>query len=425
MRQSVQWQTERRLRGSHGDSHTSASQSVQDSTVSNDDVLSQANSSSLLDYDDEPESIVQSVPSRSITAVSRRAPAASIQDDSYEDEEDVLDLGAPGAYAVSRVDSLERLRLESDSAWDPTDQSHHSIGMEQRLESAGFTAATQTDVENDAANDSGFITTNDTAGEYNHPGDNDVHGGHDRKVGQTRKYLLCLVVSIVLGACVVGLTLGLFLPAQSTTVGTNSTPSDGCNTASTQEDIHLQCKCTGRIQVSGGSRGDHIQNVYNMLLATEELADFVDQKEMQLESCASKNRALVWLALEIADAEDSGVTYPYRRIQDRVVIASIFEGMGGRNWNSHTNWLSNTSVCSWFGLGCDQEGLVTSFSLPNNHVEGSLETILGLLQDLITLNLSQNLLFGSIPQSIWNLPHLGEKKVHPRARLILLRYTNP
>jgi hypothetical protein len=347
------------------------------------------------------------VPPESAASVSRRTTAASIQDDNDYDEDEDLDFAAPGAYAVSMVHAIDQLRPDSESAWDPTDQPQDTIETEQHFESADPLAAAQNDVENSSS--VACRTTNDTNGEHNAPGGELPSLGRKGKGWRARRYPLCLLVSMVLAACAVGVTLGLVLTTKSTGGGANSTTSDGCSSTTTQEDLFLQCECTGQIQVSSGSRSDHVQYVYNSLLASGELVDFVGDQEMQFESCTSKNRALVWLALEIANAEDAGVTYPYSRIQDRVVVASFFEALGGRSWYEHTNWMSNTSVCSWFGIGCDKEGKVTSLSLPKNNVEGSLETILGLLQDLKTLDLSQNLIAGSIPQNIWSLPRLGEK----------------
>ena len=408
MRRTVQWQTERRQRVNQEDSSTSASQSAQGSSSGNNDDVSRANSSSHID---DNESIVQSVQSGSIAPVSRGTAAASMHDYTVYERDDDVDLAAPGAYAVSMVHSMDQLRTDSECAWDPTDPLHETMDTDLQLESSDPTVAAQNDVENGENGTSDACrTTNETNGEHNDARDDhpDV-GGKKRTVCRPSQYPLCLLVGLVLGACAIGVTLGLVLTTNSAGGGTNSTTSDGCSTITMQDDLLLQCECTGQIQVGSGSRSDHIQYVYNTLLASDELVEFVDHQETQFESCTAKKRALVWLALEVVDAEDSGVTYPYRRIQDRVVVASFFEALGGRNWNNHTYWMSNTSVCSWFGIGCDDEGKVTSLSLPKNNVEGSLETVLGLLQDLKTLDLSQNLIAGSIPQNIWSLPHLGEK----------------
>jgi len=176
--------------------------------------------------------------------------------------------------------------------------------------------------------------------------------------------------------------------------------TDDCEAS---EDPFLQCECFGHIQVN-----DNVQDAYNSLRANEQLADFLDSN-VPIVSCAPENVALVWVASEIATAGEKGIIFPYRRrIQDRVVIASLFAAWEGRDWKDSTNWLSSSSVCAWYAVGCDEDDRITSLSLPNNNIRGSLETRLALLQDLKTLDMTHNRVSGSIPWQVWSPPSLGE-----------------
>ena len=41
----------------------------------------------------------------------------------------------------------------------------------------------------------------------------------------------------------------------------------------------------------------------------------------------------------------------------------------GKSWINNDNWLSDNSVCSWYGVTCHEEGLVDSIVLGNNNVK--------------------------------------------------------
>ena len=43
---------------------------------------------------------------------------------------------------------------------------------------------------------------------------------------------------------------------------------------------------------------------------------------------------------------------------ERAVLQVFYEQAGGSHWLTDTNWLTNNSVCSWFGIQCNQEGRV-------------------------------------------------------------------
>jgi hypothetical protein len=77
--------------------------------------------------------------------------------------------------------------------------------------------------------------------------------------------------------------------------------------------------------------------------------------------------------------------------------------------NPKKRWLSWTNECDWYGIVCDQQGLVTQISLPKNGLQGSLVSELSFLGRLTTLNLRENELGGTLPAwTGWNyLQHLS------------------
>ncbi|KAH9698780.1 protein kinase domain-containing protein [Citrus sinensis] len=76
------------------------------------------------------------------------------------------------------------------------------------------------------------------------------------------------------------------------------------------------------------------------------------------------------------------------------------------------NWTSNTSVCSWMGITCDIYGnRVTSLTIPDLGLTGTIPSYLGNLSSLQTLVLSHNWFSGTIPKEIGNLTKLKELRL--------------
>eukprot|EP00002_Diphylleia_rotans_P021384 TRINITY_DN4162_c0_g1_i1.p1 TRINITY_DN4162_c0_g1~~TRINITY_DN4162_c0_g1_i1.p1 ORF type:complete len:1335 (+),score=143.87 TRINITY_DN4162_c0_g1_i1:63-4067(+) len=92
------------------------------------------------------------------------------------------------------------------------------------------------------------------------------------------------------------------------------------------------------------------------------------------------------------------------------VLSDIFETTGGMLWLNKTNWLSNLSVCKWYGISCHASCSDIQFEsslcpivkilLGNNNLVGSLASDFWLaeLEYLEELDLSQNKLQGTVPE---------------------------
>ncbi|KAI3713841.1 hypothetical protein L1987_72427 [Smallanthus sonchifolius] len=70
-------------------------------------------------------------------------------------------------------------------------------------------------------------------------------------------------------------------------------------------------------------------------------------------------------------------------------------------------WPSNPSCCNWVGITCNSSsGRIVRLELPSKRLTGNLSNSLANLDQLRTLNLSHNSLKGSLPVSLFHLPHL-------------------
>jgi hypothetical protein len=52
------------------------------------------------------------------------------------------------------------------------------------------------------------------------------------------------------------------------------------------------------------------------------------------------------------------------------VLEQLYVRTNGTNWITRTNWVSDKSVCSWFGVTCGDTG-VTELKLDSNGLEAS------------------------------------------------------
>ncbi|KAK9185287.1 hypothetical protein WN943_025642 [Citrus x changshan-huyou] len=97
--------------------------------------------------------------------------------------------------------------------------------------------------------------------------------------------------------------------------------------------------------------------------------------------------------------------------RDQDALLSVKAHMINDNPNNilAQNWTSNASVCSWMGITCDVYGnRVTSLTISDLGLAGTIPSHLGNLSSLQTLVLSRNWFSGTIPKEIGNLTKLKE-----------------
>ena len=91
---------------------------------------------------------------------------------------------------------------------------------------------------------------------------------------------------------------------------------------------------------------------------------------------------------------------------DRDVLVRLYDATDGPNWEDSSNWLSDRSMESWFGVTTDDEGHVIELRLPHNLLSGQIPTELGNLSSLTRLSLWDNQLSGTVPSELSRLANL-------------------
>lgn len=92
------------------------------------------------------------------------------------------------------------------------------------------------------------------------------------------------------------------------------------------------------------------------------------------------------------------------RLTDSLTLVSFYNATNGSGWTNNANWLSGT-IDTWYGVGLNGNR-VTSVSLPNNLLQGSLPLSFSNLSAIDTLLLNNNQLSGSIPPDMIKLTSL-------------------
>jgi hypothetical protein len=137
------------------------------------------------------------------------------------------------------------------------------------------------------------------------------------------------------------------------------------------------------------------------------ILDFEVTKRENLENDKTPQaRALQWLAYEddTEDVEDLRIRYSLATLYFSTLSNTT------SSWRNKTNWLTNSSVCHWYGVTCLETQanvhLVQSLNLSTNGLEGTIPDEVGLLQnDCEELDLSYNSIRGSIPSTIGDRMH--------------------
>lgn len=75
---------------------------------------------------------------------------------------------------------------------------------------------------------------------------------------------------------------------------------------------------------------------------------------------------------------------------EREALKELFYGTEGSQWIHKDGWGSHTSVCEWYGVTCDSNGLVQILDLRGNNLVGNLSPQIWLLTRMEELDLSDN-----------------------------------
>jgi hypothetical protein len=153
---------------------------------------------------------------------------------------------------------------------------------------------------------------------------------------------------------------------------------------------------------------DEFWKIYNVVKSTRGIAEYVTDDDPD-QACSATNLAILWIAWELRDSLNHNVYIDFESIQSRIVLVILYFSWSGSNWINQSGWLSNKTVCEWYGVGCDSQSNVVQLVLRRNNLRGTLESRLSMLHNLRSLDLVYNSISGSIPSELWSLPLLGKK----------------
>lgn len=161
---------------------------------------------------------------------------------------------------------------------------------------------------------------------------------------------------------------GTGLGDSETTTSFDPIISDGCDfTGLIQPDIYDQCRCGGQIMFLAKD----VRTRYSDLVKNF-IPSIAGGYEGTISSCTPRNQALVWLSAGINNGGESNSA----RIQ-RFAMAEFFYEQEGLTWTDSTNWLSSRSVCSWYGITCNADRVISKIELGDNNLTGQVRAFLG------------------------------------------------
>ena len=88
------------------------------------------------------------------------------------------------------------------------------------------------------------------------------------------------------------------------------------------------------------------------------------------------------------------------------ILRAMYDSTNGPFWFRNWDFSSGKSYCEFYGITCDDSEQITSIYLPQNNLQGSLTSEIGMLSSLIFLNLEYNSITGTIPSEIGMLSSL-------------------
>ena len=101
----------------------------------------------------------------------------------------------------------------------------------------------------------------------------------------------------------------------------------------------------------------------------------------------------------------------------RESLVLFFQQMNGQNWREKGNWMTNSSVCDWYGVFCREGGVeVERIELKNNNLSGVLPPLGGLTY-LREMSLFSNKITFSL-SSLTKILSINTKFVHNFNRFI-------
>ena len=82
---------------------------------------------------------------------------------------------------------------------------------------------------------------------------------------------------------------------------------------------------------------------------------------------------------------------------DRRPLEAVFRAANGESWTHREGWMSDSHICWWFGVSCDDHARVNGLILGRNRLTGTLSDDVRPLQNLQYMLVYRNDLHGSAP----------------------------
>jgi Leucine-rich repeat (LRR) protein len=78
---------------------------------------------------------------------------------------------------------------------------------------------------------------------------------------------------------------------------------------------------------------------------------------------------------------------------EREILELFYNRMGGVGWKASNYWMTDESICNWYGVDCDENGYIASIQLGSNQLVGSFPTEIYQLKSLVHLKLYANSIY--------------------------------
>lgn len=83
-------------------------------------------------------------------------------------------------------------------------------------------------------------------------------------------------------------------------------------------------------------------------------------------------------------------------MSERQVLELLFSSLQGGGWSVKTNWMTDSPICSWYGILCDYDNVDVANSDEHKGEEG-----------VIAIDLPNNNMIGALPYHVlWGMPML-------------------